>query len=284
MDARTQAKPAMENTRENVQSLERGLSVLRSFDAQHSRMTLSAVAARTGLTRATARRFLLTLVRLNLVGSDGKLFWLQPAVLDLGFRYLSSLPWWQSAQPIIEDVSRSMHESCSLSVLDGFDIVYVARAAVNRILSANVSIGSRFPAYCTSMGRILLSNLSDGDLDSFLSRAPISKLTEKTITDPVKLRGLIRSSRKQGYAISDQELEYNLFAVAVPIFDNAGNIVAALGASVPVGAGTQANLLRRLLPIMKEGAQRITSSLEGQALQPTGAVTPYKPRGQAART
>lgn len=261
-----------DNDREYVQSLERGLNVLRSFDSQNARMSLSEVAVRTGLSRATARRFLLTLSRLNLVASDGKYFWLLPGVLDLGYRYLSGLPWWNDAQPIIEDISRQIHESCSISVLDDTDIVYVSRAAVNRILSTSISIGSRFPAFCTAMGRAILSGLPDDDLDRVLARVQLTAFTDRTITDPATLRKVLIDGRKKGYAISDGELELNLRGLAVPIFDVGGHAVASVGISVHSGIETQEQLLVRGLDILRQGATRITQSIQAKQFHPVGLV------------
>lgn len=262
------------DNREYVQSLERGIAVLRAFDAENARMTLSEVAALTGLTRATARRFLLTLTRLQLVASDGKTFWLLPGVLDLGYRYLSGLPWWRSAQPIIEEVAGRLQEMCTVSVLDGTDIVYVARAAVNRILSANISIGSRFPAFCTAMGRAMLSSLPPEELDAFLGEAALTAFTDRTVTDRDKLRALILAAGRQNYAISDGELEPGLRGLAVPILDGSGRAVAALGISVHSAAESQEELLGRGLPTLEAGARRIMESLKGQHFHPNGAAGP----------
>jgi IclR family pca regulon transcriptional regulator len=258
--------------REYVQSLERGLSVLQSFSAQHARMTLSEVAARTDLTRATARRFLITLARLNLVGSDGKYFWLLPGILDLGYRYLSGLPWWQHAQPIIEDISSRMQEPCSISVIDGESIVYVARAAVNRILSSSISIGSRFPAFVTAMGRAILAQRPDDEIVRFLASIEPQRFTDKTVLDRDKLLEVMQTCRRKGYAISDGELEPNLRGLAVPIFDASGRAVAALGISVHSGTESQASLLKRGLPMLIEASQRITRGVQNQEFQPSGSM------------
>lgn len=253
-----------DDDREYVQSLERGLNVLQAFGAQNSRMTLSEVAELTGLTRATARRFLITLSRLDFVGSDGKYFWLLPHVLDLGYRYLSGLPWWQDAQPIIEDISRGLHESCSISVMDGKSIVYVSRVSVNRIISSTISIGSRFPAVATAMGRAILSGWPDADIDAFLAKLELEKFTDKTVTDLPALRETIMVARRKGYALSDGELETTLRGLAVPIFNSAGRSVAALGISVHTGGESAASLIKRGLPALLDGSQRISLSVQNQ--------------------
>jgi IclR family transcriptional regulator, pca regulon regulatory protein len=254
----------MEESREFVQSLERGLKVLQSFGADQPRLTFSAVAARTDLTRATARRFLLTLVQLKMVGTDGKLFWLLPRVLDIGFQYLSSLPWWQTAQPIIEDVSKAIGEICSISVLDETEIVYVGRNAVQRILSANISVGSRFPAYCTAMGKAMLAHLPAEDLDSYFARADLVKRTPKTNADEAKLRLELATVRRQGYAVSDQELEINLIGVAVPLLDRTGRAAGALGASALAVGEPKTALVKRCLPKLQDGARWITQAIRSQ--------------------
>ncbi len=247
--------------REYVQSLERGLSVLLSFGPENSRMTLSEVAVCTGLTRATARRFLLTLERLGYVGSDARQFWLCPQVLELGFRYLSGLPWWKIAQSATEDASRELQESCNASVLDGSEIVYVTRVMVNRIIAANLSVGSRLPAYATAMGRMLLADLPDDRLAELMTGDKLKKLTKFTVTDPKKLRRILEKVQAQGYSIVDQELEKGLLAMAVPIVDRSGRTLAALGTSVPTNRVNVAELLERHLPVLRKTAQRVSFSL-----------------------
>jgi IclR family pca regulon transcriptional regulator len=260
--------------REYVQSLERGIRVLQAFDAKYPRLTLSEVAATADLNRATARRLLLTLVRLQLVNTNGKLFWLQPRILDLGFRYLSSLPWWHVAQPVIESLSKEIQEPVSISVFDGNDVTYVARAVINRIVSTNINIGSRFPAFCTAAGRAMLAYLPDNELDKFLSEIEMKKFTERTITDPVKLRELIVAARRKGYATSDQELELSLFGIAVPIIDSSGRAAAAVTVSVHALRQSPAQILKRVLPLLVETAQKITQHLQFQEFQPSGLMVP----------
>lgn len=274
--ATTSSRPGKQpdpNEREYVQSLERGIAVLRAFDERKTRLTLSEVAVIAGLNRATARRLLLTLIRLKLVATNGKVFWLQPRVLDLGFRYLSGLPWWQMAQPVIESLSSEIQEPCSISVFDGQDIVYVARAVINRIVSTNITIGSRFPAFCTAAGRAILSRLPENELDQYLADMEPRQFTDKTVTDPVKLRELIIASRKKGYAVSDQELEISLFGIAVPIFDRSGRPAAALSASVQLVRNTPAQVVKRTLPLLLESARKITEHLQLSEFQPSGSVS-----------
>jgi IclR family pca regulon transcriptional regulator len=189
-----------------VQSLARGLMVLRAFSQDHPSLTLSEVARLTGLTRATARRLLLTFVNLGYVASDGRQFELTPRVLDLGYAYLSSVGIGEIAQPFMEALSERTHESVSAAVLDGDEIVYVARVPTKRIMAISLALGSRLPAATTSMGRVLLADLSPADLDDFLARVRPAPLTERTITDPQELRTVLDDTRRQGWALVDQEL------------------------------------------------------------------------------
>ena len=190
-----------------VQSLARGLAVIRCFDNRNQRRTLSDVARATDLTRATARRFLLTLVELGYVATDGSAFWLTPRVLELGYSYLSSLSLPEVAQPHLERLSHKVHESSSVSILDGADIVYVARVPVSRIMTVGITIGTRLPAYATSMGRVLLAGLPDDELDAYLEKLDIERLTERTITARDDLKAAILAVRADGICVLDQELE-----------------------------------------------------------------------------
>ncbi|HSV81222.1 MAG TPA: IclR family transcriptional regulator C-terminal domain-containing protein [Ramlibacter sp.] len=250
----------MEN-RDFVQSLERGLAILRTFDVDNPVMSLSEAAARTGMTRAAARRFLLTLVELQLVGTDGKRFWLRPTVLDLGYRYLAGQPWWHVAQPIVEELARATNESFSVCVLDGPDIVYVCRAAVSRIVSANVTIGSRLPAYCTALGRAALSLLPDAEVRSLLQASRIEQMTPSTVTDKAQLLALVAEVRANGYSLLEQELDLALRALAVPLPLPSQTVHAAVGVSVQAGRISTEELLRQHLPQLAEAARRIAEGV-----------------------
>jgi len=247
--------------REFVQSLARGLAVIQAFGDERPEMTLSEVAAATGLTRAAARRFLHTLARLGHVSSDGKRFSLTPRVLSLGYAYLSSLSWWQVAQPHMESVAAKVHESCSASVLDGTEIVYVSRVPTRRIMTINLSIGTRLPAFATSMGRVLLAALTPGELDDFFARAELTPLTERTVTDEAALRADLARVREQGYSLVDQELETGLRSIAVPIFDRAGQAIAALNVGSHASRSTNEDLLESVLPELRCAAANVTASL-----------------------
>ena len=187
-DAAAPGRPSSGRRTDFVQSLDRGLAVIRCFSSERPSLTLSEVAERTGLTRAAARRFLLTLQELGYVGSTGRQFSLRPRVLALGYAYLSSFSVAQIAQPHLEDLAEELHESCSVSVLDGDDIVYVARASANRIMTIALTVGTRLPPYPTSMGRVLLASLPPGELDAHLQRTSLRKLTERTVVDETELR------------------------------------------------------------------------------------------------
>ncbi|MEH0108351.1 IclR family transcriptional regulator C-terminal domain-containing protein [Tersicoccus sp. MR15.9] len=215
-----------------VQSLARGLEVIRAFDAAHPELSLSDVARRTGLTRATARRFLLTLVELGYVRTDGRLFRLTPQVLRLGYAYLSSMGLTDIAQPHLEALSAQLGESTSASVLDGAEIVYVARVATRRLMMVGISVGTRFPAYATSMGRVLLAAQTPDGLEAILGEQPPSALTARTITDPAALRREIDRVREAGWAVVDQELEAGLRSVAAPVRGAGGEVVAAINVSM----------------------------------------------------
>src|SRR4051794_40251140 len=214
-----------------VQSLERGLAVIRAFDEHNVELTLSDVARSTGLTRAAARRFLLTLADLGYVRTDGRWFSLSPRVLELGYAYLSSLSLPEVAEPHMERLVAEVHESSSVSVLDGEDIVYVARVPTSRIMTVSINVGTRFPAYATSMGRVLLAGLEEDALEAFLERVELRRLSPRTVKTARALRAELRRVRSQGWALVDQELEEGLRSVAVPIRDRGGRVVAAANVS-----------------------------------------------------
>jgi IclR family transcriptional regulator, pca regulon regulatory protein len=245
-----------------VQSLERGLAVIRSFDAAAPELTLSEVARAAGLTRAAARRFLLTLVDLGYVRTDGRLFALSPRVLELGYAYLSSLSLPEVAEPHLERLVSEVHESSSVSVLDGGDVVYVARVPTSRIMTVAINVGTRFPAYATSMGRVLLAGLPDDELDDYLARATLTRLTPRTATSATALRAEIERVRAQGWALVDQELEVGLRAVAAPIRDRTGRVVAAVNVSAHASRTSLDTMRRDLLPPLLAAAARIEADLQ----------------------
>ncbi len=249
-----------------VQSLDRGLAVIRAFGPDRERLSLSEVASAAGLTRAAARRFLLTLARLGYVRSDGRLFSLRPRILELGYAYLSGLSLPEIAAPHMEEMVSRLHESSSISVLDGHHIVYVARVPTKRIMTVAISVGTRFPAYATSMGRVLLAELSDEDLDRYLAEATFEPLTSRTVTDPRRLREIVREVGCQGYAIVDQELEEGLRAVAAPIHGAADLGTAAINVSAHASRVSLTAMQSDLLPVLLDTVAQIESDLRALLL------------------
>lgn len=244
-----------------VQSLERGLSVITAFGPERPEMTLSDVARATGLTRAAARRFLLTLVDLGYVRTDGKLFRLAPRVLDLGYAYLSSLSLPGIAEPHLERLVSETHESSSMSVLDGPDIVYVARVPTSRIMTVAINVGTRFPAYATSMGRVLLAGLDDDALERYLQTVRLEGLTEHTVGSVDGLRESILLARRQGWCLVDQELEHGLRSLAAPVRNKQGRAVAAVNVSSHVSRITRERAKKEFLPRLLEAAAGIEKDL-----------------------
>jgi len=249
---------------EFVQSLERGLSVIRAFSAERPRPTLSEVARHTNMTRATARRFLITLQELGYVSTDGKTFALRPSVLQLGYAYLSSFSVAEIAQVHLEALADQLHESCSASVLDGEDVVYVARSSTNRIMTIGLSVGARLPAYCTSMGRVLLADLDEVELERYLHAADLQPRTARTITDRERLRAEIDLVRGQGWCLIDQELEDGVRSVAAPVHDGSGRVVAAINTSVHAARVTLESLRTQFLPALRTCGQHIDQDLAGR--------------------
>ena len=244
-----------------VQSFARGLAVIRSFSAQAPRQTLSEVAGRAQLTRASARRILLTLQTLGYVQSDGKLFRLTPRILDLGFAYLSSLPLWNLAEPVMEELVGQIKESCSAAVLDGTDIVYVLRVPTHKIMSISLGVGSRLPAYCTSMGRMLLSALTPEAMMKVLQASERTVRTRYTVTDVDELAAKIAQVRQQGWALVDQELEEGLVSMAAPVTDRAGQTIAAINISGQANRTSAKVMQETMLPLLLAAAQSISTRL-----------------------
>lgn len=246
-----------------VQSLARGLAVVRVFGPESAALTLSEVAKATGLTRAAARRFLLTLVDLGYVRSDGREFSLTPRVLELGYAYLSSLSLPDLAEPHLEWLVAEVGESSSMSVLDGDDVVYVARVPTSRIMTVAINVGTRFPAYATSMGRVLLAGLDADGLDAYLRRAKLRPLTGSTVVDRDGLRTAVVKAREHGWAMVDQELEEGLRSVAAPVHGRDGRVAAAVNVSAHVSRISKETARKRLVPALLEAVRRIEADLRG---------------------
>jgi IclR family transcriptional regulator, pca regulon regulatory protein len=252
---------AAEREGEYVQSLARGLSVIRAFDAEHSELTLSEVARLTGLTRAAARRFLHTLVELGYMRGDGGRFSLRPKILELGYAYLSSLTLPEMATPHLEELVEQVHESSSVSVLDGDEVVYIARVPTRRIMTVAISVGTRFPAYATSMGRVLLAARSDEWLDGYFTSTKLRSLTTHTIADADALRRELARVRAQGWALVDQELEEGLRSLAAPVRDQDGRVIAAVNVSTSAVRRDLDQVVTDLLEPLLSTARRIERDL-----------------------
>jgi len=248
--------------RDFVNSFARGLEVIRVFSRHRPKMTLSEVAQATDMTRATVRRFLLTLVREGYCENDGKYFSLLPKVLELGYSVLSSMDLWDVAQPIMNELAELLQESCFAAILDGDAVIYVARASSNRFVNVGITIGSRVPAHCVSTGRVLLAALPDAQLHGVLSGANFPKFTPNTVTSKVKLRGLIEEARLQGWSVVDQELEVGLRSLSVPIRDRCGAVVAALNVCCPSMRITPEDMRTRVLLAVMEASNRITRAMQ----------------------
>ncbi|MFT4220696.1 MAG: IclR family transcriptional regulator C-terminal domain-containing protein [Microbacterium sp.] len=244
-----------------VQSLARGLAVIRAFDADHAELTLSEVARRADMPRAAARRFLRTLEALGYVESDGRGFRLTPRVLELGFSYLSALSLPEIVQPHLEALSREVDESVSAAVLDGADIVYIARVPTRRIMSVRITIGTRFPAFATSMGRVLLAGLPSAELDDVLAASALPALTARTVTGARALREAVARARDDGFALVDGELEPGLRSVAVPVRGRRGDVVAAVNVSTSATRDSVDHVLAEYLPRLRRTAAAIDTEL-----------------------
>ncbi|MGH8236227.1 MAG: IclR family transcriptional regulator domain-containing protein [Steroidobacteraceae bacterium] len=250
-----------------VQSLHRGLDVIRAFDGEHSSMTLSEVAERASLSLSLAvvRRLLLTLEHLGYVTRQGRQFSLTSRVLELGFSYLSALTVAKLALPFMQDVAHKVDESCSLAVLEGHEVVYVQRVAVRKVMTINLSIGARLPAFCTSMGRMLVAGADDNALSRWLRALKPQAHTRFTLTEKADLRREFERARAQRYAYVEQELEEGLCSIAVPVCDGSGKAIAALNVGMPFRVGARAHALKEVLPALREGAERIERSLSARA-------------------
>ena len=252
--------PAFEGSPEYVQSLARGLEIIRAFDAEHPEMSLAGVADRTGYSRAVVRRFLLTLQHLGFVQSDGRRFRPTPKMLELGYSYLSSLNASDLVLPLMERLTKEVEESCSLAVLSGDDIVYVLRVPVRKVMAVGLGVGARLPAYATSMGRILLAAQSAEEQARRLDRKPLKALTAHTLTDPKALKAELARITDQGWAMNEQELELGLCSIAVPIHHR-GKVVAALNVGTRWHAGARQDLLARILPVLRSTAAAIEEAI-----------------------
>jgi IclR family pca regulon transcriptional regulator len=250
------------NPRDYVSSLARGLEVLRAFNRTRRKMTLSEVAAETGNTRAGARRILLTLVHEGYAVADGKLFDLTPQVLELGYSVLSSKGAWDIARPFIDHLSEEIRESVSAAVLDKFDVVYVSGAQYHRVISVGITVGARFPAHCTATGRVLLAEQPPENWPGMLQNIPLTRMTDRTVTDRVAFRKVLEDVREKGWSLVDQELETGLMSIAVPLRNSAGQLVGAINVGVPTVRMTAGEMVEFILPKLQETVLHISQALK----------------------
>jgi IclR family pca regulon transcriptional regulator len=242
-------------------SLARGLHVIRAFAGVDRRLTIADVSRATGLTRAVVRRCLYTLRELGYAGTDGRAYFLQPRILNLGYAYLSTAHVPIAAQPVLEEMSEQLGEATSVAVLDDGAVVYVARAATKRIMSVTLGVGSRLPAYCTALGRVLLAYMTDEQAATELGKIELVAHTKHTITSRRKLEETLLAVRADGYALNDQELEIGLRSIAVPVRNVVGTVVAAMNVSSQASRVSRREMLERCLPVLRAAAERLGSQL-----------------------
>jgi IclR family pca regulon transcriptional regulator len=258
------AMTGTDSERDYIQSIERGFAVLLAFDAERPHPSLAELAATTGLSRPAVRRILLTLQRLGYVQAEGPRWHLTPRVLSIGQHYSGSHAMIEVAQPHLLALAEQTKESASLAALDGTEVVYVARVPVRRIMSINVSIGTRVPAHATSMGRALLAWAPQASVDDVVA-AGLPPITPHTITDPDRFRAALRTVREQGWAIVAHELEEGLLSASAPVRDRSGAVVAALASSTSSGRSDPGRLEREVVPLLVETADRISADLGHRA-------------------
>jgi IclR family transcriptional regulator, pca regulon regulatory protein len=244
-----------------VLSLARGLAVIEAFQDRPGGVTAGDVAARTELSRAAVRRLLITLELLGYASHEGSIYRLGSRALRLGFSFLSSHSLPVMALPILEEISSAIHESSSLSVLEGDEIVYLARSATKRVMSVGLAVGSRLPAYCTSMGRVLLASLPERELTAYMQRIALRAHTTRTITKKRAFAGELRRVRAQGYALVDEELEVGLRSLAVPVVTRTGRVAAAMNTGVHASRVGIDEMIERFLPVLREGALSLGRTL-----------------------
>ena len=244
-------------SRDHVGSLERGLAVMEILARHPAGMTLTEMADEAGLTRAGARRFLLTLTATGYATQSGRLFSLSPRLLTVARTWLGGASLWTFAAPILREVAGQFNEACNAAVLSGEDVVYVARVPGRRILSVSLDVGTRLPAHCTSMGRVLLAGLPSEELQAFVAQAKIERRTPKTVTDRRAFAEAIAKAKADGFAIVDEELELGLRSIAVPICDRAGKTVAAINVSTQSARFSVEAMERDVLPELGKAKRRI---------------------------
>lgn len=261
MLTRSTARSDEPDDKEFMATLAKGLAVLGCFGKQRPTMTLSEAANAANLSRATARRILRTLTGLGYVEQHGRDFSLSPGILRLGFAYLATQSWIERAQPLLKELSERLHESSSAGILEGSEIVYVVRVPTRRIMSANIGVGSRLPAFHTALGRMLLGYLDEAEIWRRLKSQRIDAFTPSTITDLQALFDRVRADRAQGFSIVDEELERGLRAIAVPVTDRAGQAVGAINLSTHAARTTRNEMRDKFLPALQAVAGQVQLSL-----------------------
>jgi IclR family pca regulon transcriptional regulator len=239
-------------------SLARGLAVIKAFSDQRRSLTIAQISHRTGIPRAAVRRCLYTLKQLGYVDSDANNFTLKPKILTLGYSYLSSTPLTISAQPCLNNISRTLNESCSLAVLDDNQVLYVSRSATSRIMSVALNTGSRLPAYCTSLGRVMLAHMSEEALDAYFAKVKLKAFTPRTVVSVKRLKEILAEVRRAGYVVVEEELEVGLRSIAVPVRGASGNVLAALNIGAQATRVTKKQMEEEFLPILLRGAQELS--------------------------
>ena len=239
-------------------SLARGLAVVQAFSDSRKPQTIANISQKTGIPRAAVRRCLHTLRELGYVDAELNNFSLRPKVLTLGYSYLSSTPLTVSAQPYLNSISRTLNESSSLAVLDDGEVLYVARAATSRVMSVALNTGSRLPAYCTSLGRVMRAHLPPAELDAYLAKTKLRAMTKNTVVSQKGLREILADVREDGYAVNDEELELGLRSIAVPVRGAAGTVVAALNVGAQAARVSVKQLEKEFLPVLLKGAQELS--------------------------
>jgi IclR family pca regulon transcriptional regulator len=256
------ARQSHKDDPEFLSTLERGLSVLRSFSQTRPEMALSEVAAVTNLSPAVARRCLNTLVKLGYVAQHGRRFLLRPEVLVFGSAYLASMNIEEIAAPQLQSIRDETGDSASLAVLSGEDVLYLAHVSTNRRIRLGASVGTRFPVYATSLGRVLMAYQPQDVIDDYVANAELQKLTEHTVTSRSTLKKLLKEARVNGYDSAQDELDYGIVSVSVPIFDNERRIAAAINCSTSTTRVSRDELIKTRLPLLAKGAQEIEAALQ----------------------
>ncbi|ARB44160.1 IclR family transcriptional regulator domain-containing protein [Alloalcanivorax xenomutans] len=244
-----------------VSGFMRGLKVITTFGEGAARQSLSDVARRADISRASARRLLHTLTALGYANTDGKQFWLTPRMLNLGFSYLSSMEIWSFAQSYMEELVQTVQESCSIAVLEGYDIYYVMRVPTRKLLKSTLNVGSTLPAHVVSLGRIQLADLSPEELDHYLNNLELTPYTRFTITDKAKLKRAIQEDGAKGWSIVDRELEEGMFGISVPIKNRENKTIAAINLTLAPSKANEEGMIERLLPELRKTAEKINGEL-----------------------